>query len=244
VHCRLGQTAAALSLAIGLSAGGLAARAEGAPPPPESSAAPQRPSDRPGAGEAGAPAASAQVEQPAERRAGLMLGLGLAAVVGGATGYPNDVAKIDNADFYTNTGVGVGGHGGLWLGWALADWVTFGLTVSAGALSAGGDVVRFAGGGVRVELFPAWLLDGPWQDLGVLVDAGIGFGVADAAGTSGTPLIESGGASHFAAGLFYEGIRAWQFSMGPFVAFEHVWSQSMSRPLGCLGWRAVYYSGP
>ena len=237
---------AALSLAIGLSAGGAAARAEGAPAPPGSAASPDRPGDRTGAGEAAARTAmpSAPVEQPAERRAGVMLGLGVAAVVGGATGYPNDVAKIDHAEFYTNTGVGLGGHGGLWLGWALADWVTFGLTVSAGALGAGGDVLRFAGGGLRVELFPAWLLGGPWQDLGVLFDTGIGFGVADAAGTSGTPLIESGGASHFAAGLFYEGVRAWQFSMGPFIAFEHVWSPSMSRPLGCLGWRAVYYSGP
>jgi hypothetical protein len=233
-----------MSLAIALSAGGLAARAEGAPAPAGSAASPDRSENRPGDTQAAPSSASAPVEQPAERRAGLMLGLGVAAVVGGATGYPNDVAKIDHAEFYTNTGVGLGGHGGLWVGWAMADWVTLELTVSAGALGAGGDVVRFAGGGLRVDLFPAWLLGGAWQDVGVLVDAGIGFGVADQAGTSGSPLIESGGASHFAAGLFYEGIRAWQFSMGPFVAFEHVWSPSMSRPLGCLGWRAVYYSGP
>jgi hypothetical protein len=185
-----------------------------------------------------------EVEQPNLRRSGFMLGATVAAALGGASGYPNDVAKIDNADFYTNTGVGLGVHGGLSMGWAMADWVTFGLTVSGGAIRTGDHLVRFGAGGLGVNLFPAWWLGGPWQDLGVMLEAGIGFAVTDALGASGDPPIESGGASHFALGAFYEGIRAWQISMGPFAALDLTWSPSALRPLGVLGWRAVYYAGP
>ena len=244
VHCRLGPTAAGAWLAIILSTCGQAVAAEGIAG--SSNGSPDRaPGAAPAADTAaGVPAAAASIEPPDLRRSGTMLGLSALAVVGGASGYPNDVAKIDNAAYYANTGVGLGGGGGLWLGWALADWVTFGLTASGGAVSTADDLVRFAGGGLKVDVFPAWSLGGLWQELGVSLEAGIALAVADAHGTSGEPLIESGGASHFAVGVFYEGIRAWQISMGPFAALDLVWSPSMLRPLGCLGWRAVYYSGP
>jgi hypothetical protein len=212
---------------------GTAAAAEGDPPASTAGDAPS----------SAAPAA-VEVEQPALRRSGAMLGMTVAAALGGASGYPNDVAKIDTAAYYTNTGVGFGGGGGLFMGWAMADWVTFSMTVSGGALSTADHRVRYGGGGLEVDLFPAWSLGGAWQDLGVMLEAGIGFTVTDVLGSSGDPAIESGGASHFVLGAFYEGIRAWQFSMGPYAAMDLTWSPSAFRPLGCLGWRAVYYAGP
>jgi len=182
--------------------------------------------------------------RPWMRRDSFLVGLSIAAVIGGASGYPNDDLKIDRSEYYTNTGVGGGGSASLWLGYAMADWITFGLTVNGGVLSTGDYLVRFGGGGIRVDVFPGWPLGGEWRELGAFLDAGIGYALADVTGANADPVIDSGGNSHLGLGLFYERIRLWQFSMGPYAAFDYVWSKGASRPTGCLGWRTVYYAGP
>jgi len=173
-----------------------------------------------------------------------MVGLAVAGHVGGASGYPNDVEKIDREPYHTNTGAGLGGGAALWFGWAIADWVTFGLGISGGAVSTGDELVRSAAAGLRVDLFPGWPLGGPWQDVGAFFETGFGYTTTELAGEDADPLIESGGASHLAVGVFYEGIRAWQFSMGPLATVDLVWSPSVLRPVGWVGWRVAYYAGP
>jgi hypothetical protein len=78
----------------------------------------------------------------------------------------------------------------------------------------------------------------------VLLEPGLGFTTVEASEGGLDPLIESGGGSHISLGFFYEGLRAWQFSMGPYLAADLIWSASSFSPMGLLGWRAVYYAGP
>ena len=52
-------------------------------------------------------------ERPWLRRDGFLIGLGAAAVVGGASGYPNDNLKIDRPEFYTEHWRGRRRHGGV-----------------------------------------------------------------------------------------------------------------------------------
>jgi hypothetical protein len=57
-------------------------------------------------------------------------------------------------------------------------------------------------------------------------------------------LVDTGGASRVGFGLFYEGIRAWQISMGPFAGGDILWSPTALRPVALFGWRTVLYTGP
>ena len=178
-----------------------------------------------------------------QRRGGLLFGIALGPVVGTARGYPNDARKIDRSEFFTSTGVSGGGAGSAWLGVAFTDWLSFGLAGYGGLLVGGGDSTRFGALAFRVETFPGFALGGAWRDFGASVEAGVALATTTAKG-GGDDLIASGGASRFAFGLFYEGIRAWKVSMGPFAAVDVIWSPSATRPLAWIGWRTSLYAKP
>jgi hypothetical protein len=184
------------------------------------------------------------LDAPPHRRCGFNLGLHLGPMMGGATGYPNDALKIDRDEFRTDTGFALGGNLGIWIGITLADWFTVGLGPSFGRLRTGDTTTQFFAAGFHLDVFPAFGLGGAWEDLGVTLDAGLGATDTSNADDSEEILIDAPIASRFGVGGFWEGIRVWKLSMGPFASFDAMWSPTSLRPTAWLGWRTAFYAGP
>lgn len=179
-----------------------------------------------------------------DRRCGFSVGLLGGAMVGSAEGFPNDSLKIDRLTYFTETGAAGGGQGAGWLGVALVDWLVFGVEGHGGRTHSSDHLTTFFGGGLHLDAFPLYALGGQWQELGVSFSAGVATSKTVASAAPDVGLIESGGASRVGAGAFYEGIRLWKLSMGPFASYDQIWSQSAWRPTAWLGWRTAFYLGP
>ena len=181
---------------------------------------------------------------PSERRCGFTLGLGLGGLVGAASGYPNDALEIDREAYLTETGVSAGGSAGLWFGIALTDWFGVGLGAGFGSLTGPDHQTGFTSFGFHLDAYPAFAAGGAWRDLGLAIEAGLGFMQTTPSDDPDTILMESGAASRLAVGGFWEGIRPWKLGMGPFAMVDTMWSPSGSRPGGWFGWRINFYAGP
>lgn len=181
---------------------------------------------------------------PALRRSGFAAVVSFGAHLGAASGFPNDALQIDRPELETNTGFAIGGSPSLFVGGALADWVSFGLSGSVGRMVSADHQLDFFSIGFRTELFPAFSLGGAWQDVGLLLDTGLAFLGGTATADDSVTLIDSGGASRVGLGVFYEGFRVWKVSTGPFASFDVIWSPSSSRPTAWVGWRTSLYTGP
>jgi hypothetical protein len=179
----------------------------------------------------------------AERRCGFSFGLLAGAMIGGAEGYPNDLLKIDRDEFRSETGVAGGGQPGLWVGIALTDWIVIGLGGHLGRMVSSEHETDFWGGYFHVDAFPLYGLGGVGKELGFTLDAGVALSTTRLVETD-VDVIESGGASRVNVGAFYEGIRLWKLSMGPFASFDGVFSPSAFRPSAWVGWRTAFYLGP
>ena len=59
-----------------------------------------------------------------------------------------------------------------------------------------------------------------------------------------TKVIDAGTGSRVSLGVFYEGIRAWKLSMGPYLGADTIFSQSAVQPVASIGWRTAFYGGP
>jgi hypothetical protein len=187
--------------------------------------------------ETGAPVAS----PPAVRRSGVVVGISTGLALSSASGYPNDVAKIDLPEFEVDTGMGVNRGTAFWIGGALADWLTLSAGLSGGSyekngLSASGSILH-----LRIDAFPMFWRGGAWEDLGVSFLAGTGnFSVE-----RGDERVAQGEAtSAVGAGAFFEPIRFWQCSTGPELSYNHQFSRSISTHQFVIGWRLVLYGGP
>ncbi|AUX48336.1 uncharacterized protein SOCE26_098700 [Sorangium cellulosum] len=198
-------------------------------------------------GDTRAPAADPLLApRPAARRGGLAVGISAGLALGSAAGFPNDVQKIGYQRHYTETGVGIGGGGYVWIGGALADWLTFG-AAGGGHLLSAKDHGSLAGGFMfHTEVFPLFSLGGPWRDAGVAIDAGTGvaYTTADAAGDDDADAIDGALPARVGVGAFYEGIRLWKVSMGPWLYADYTWSSSVRQTGVYLGWRTALYTGP
>jgi hypothetical protein len=181
---------------------------------------------------------------PYQRRGGFVAGLSAGGMLASAAGFPNDPRKIGRQAYYTETGAGLGTSGSLWIGAALADWFTFGIGFAGGAFSANGDASGYGAFIFRVEAFPAWSLGGHWRDVGAMFEAGAGGATTTPSDDANTKLIDGGSASYIGAGAFYEGLRLWKVSSGPFAMADYMWSDSLRRPGMLVGWRAVLYTSP
>lgn len=182
--------------------------------------------------------------EPATRRAGFTLGLLVGAAGGQVSGYPNDVNKRGKAQYFADTGAAFGGGGTVFLGGALADWLVFGAGLSGARAQGNGIVVQGFTFTLHTEVFPLFPLGGAWRELGVAIDTGAGQYTGELEkkpSKDASPVIDSGAASRFAATLFYDGLRAWKLSAGPFVSFDYSWSSTMERPLFILGLRSALY---
>lgn len=205
--------------------------------------------DPPGKDEPGpARASKAEAEPawqtaPATRRSGFLLGVSLGMAIGKGAGYPNDARKIGRASSYAETDIGFGGSTIVWLGGALTDWLTFGVGLGGGGITAG-DLSAGAGAFIfRTEVFPAFAMGGKLRELGTYFEAGGGGGTITPKDDTNKLLADSGSASRIAFGGFYDGIRLWRVSMGPFVGVDYTWSETMRLGTIGLGWRTALYAG-
>jgi hypothetical protein len=178
----------------------------------------------------------------AERRSGLALGLAIGASLGSAAGFPNDPTKIGLARYYTDTGIGAGFGARAYAGFALRDFLVFGLTFGAMGMDAG-DTVFFGGSaGFHTEIYPLYSLGGRLRDLGIMAETGVGTAIVRPSGDPDTLLVDGGFASAVGLGVFYEGIRLGsKTGMGPFVSYDYLWSTSARGGAFVLGWRTAIY---
>lgn len=235
---------AALTLVLAASAPALAADPPAGAPDPATPATPATPD---------APAAAkpnpAQDPIVSTRRAGFTVGFTASLGVGDITGYPLDIAKRGKAEFRADTGTTAGANGAVWLGGALTDWLVFGVGLGGTYSQGNGTVVSGYTFLFRTEAFPLFWLGGFWREAGLAFDTGAGQITgelqdkpAGAAGKQIAPVIDSGAASRVGVSVFYDGLRLWKLSTGPFVAFDYTWSASLDQPLFLVGLRTSLYA--
>ena len=174
------------------------------------------------------------------RRSDFTIGTAGGFGFGRASGYPNKVDQIDNKAYRSNTKLGLGSGGLIWLGVAFNDYLTFGLGMGQLELT-GND--RTASAGVfafHVDAYPLFDVDKNLQDLGVF--ANVGTGPLSIKG--GPDDAEGGLMSYLEGGVAYERLRLWRIGIGPSASLVHMWSQSATLTGALVGVRLAFYSGP
>jgi hypothetical protein len=180
---------------------------------------------------------------PWEYRGGFAVGLVMGLGLGASNGFPADSAKIGRSEFYTESGLGLAGMGGLWIGGALSDWLTFGLGGGYSNILQADTKNPAPYGFFSVDVYPLYPLGDGWRDLGLMTQIGLAFARTDAAETD-ERLIDGNGASYVFAGAAWEGIQLWKIKMGPFLGAHYIFSQTMRRPAAMLGFRTTLYTLP
>ncbi len=180
---------------------------------------------------------------PYEHRGGFAVGLIAGAGVGASNGFPADTRKIGRAEFYTESGLGLATTGTLWIGGALADWLTFGIGGGFGMILNDETVSPAPTLIFHSDVYPLYSLGGAWRNLGATLDFGFGFATTEDAETE-QRLIDAGGASHIFAGVLFEGIEFWKIKMGPFAGVHYLFSETIRRPAAILGFRTSLYTLP
>ncbi len=179
---------------------------------------------------------------PSTRRSDLAVGLVFAPFVGLASGYPNDITKLDDPEHRSTTGFGFGGAVTLWAGGAIRDWFTLGLGVGGEQLN--GPMVSATSGVIffHIDSYPLYALGGEYENVGLTTDFGLAF--AKLKGDAGE-LASSGSGSSIAAGVFWEGLR-WgnHVSAGPGLLYQVQFSDSLMQNAGMLALRVTLYGGP
>jgi hypothetical protein len=176
----------------------------------------------------------------AKRRSDVAIGFTGGVGFGRASGYPNELDKLDDPAYRSNTKLGVGGANLLWLGVAFNDYLTFGVgfggfTLSGNDRSAKAQLFAF-----HVDTYPLFDVGENFKDLGVFGNVGTGpFKI-----TGGPNEANGGAVSYLEAGVVYERLRLWRFGIGPSVSLIHTWSESITSTSGLIGVRAAFYGGP
>ena len=174
------------------------------------------------------------------RRADFTIGTSGGFGFGRASGYPNKVDQIDDKAYRSNTKLGVGSGGLIWLGVAFNDYLTFG--VGGGQFSLTGND-RTASAGVfafHVDAYPLFSVDKNLQDLAVFANVGTG----PLKITGGPDEAEGGLMSFLEGGVAYERLRLWRIGIGPSASLIHMSSQSATLTGALVGVRLAFYSGP
>jgi len=178
----------------------------------------------------------------ASYRSGFQLGVSFGLGPGAANGYPADARKIGRAEHYTESGIGLGTYGALWLGGALADGFAFG--VGAGGGTIGGSDTTSSEWNILFhgDVYPLFSLGDAYRDLGVAFEAGTAF--ATTRNDDDDVVIDGNGSAYVSAGVFWEGLSFWQVRSGPFVGVHYLFGETIRRPLALAGFRATLTSGP
>lgn len=176
----------------------------------------------------------------AKRRSDFTLGASAGLALGRAVGYPNEIDKIGEKAYRSNTKFGVGSGQLVWLGVAFNDYLSFGLGMGGIALS-GNDRDATAGLFVfHVDAYPLFDVHPALQDLGAF--ANLGTGPLEIEG--GAEKAEGGLMAYVEGGVVYERLRLWRFAIGPSASVVHMWSESARLTGAMVGARIAFYGGP
>jgi len=106
------------------------------------------------------------------------------------------------------------------------------------------NLLKSSGRGIffPAERFPLFSLGGALRDMGVGLEAGTGG--ATTVDDDEEVLIDGGGAAYVSATVFWEGLELWRIRSGPFVGVHYMWSDTVRRPMGLVGFRTTLYTGP
>lgn len=183
---------------------------------------------------------SEKLHMKSTRRSDFTIGTSGGFGFGRASGYPNEVQKIGDDSYRSNTKLALGSGGLTWLGVAFNDYLTFGIGMGGFSLS-GNDREASAGiFGFHVDAYPLFSVDKNLQDLGVFTNVGTG-----PLKIKGAPEEADGGLlSYIEGGVVYERWRLWRFGFGPSVSVLHMWSDSAELTGALVGARLAFYSGP
>lgn len=185
------------------------------------------------------------VDQPPQRRGGVVLGLSYGVGLGASAGYPNDSSLIGDSNYYSASGLMTGAGGGLFVMGALSDYLNFGFWFGSATFANKDWHSTGEGGGFRVEGFPLFSLGRGFRDLAVFTQLGIG-------GTDlvykGKPGVSSDGVeSFFGAGLFYEfwlcRALGGHLALGPSLEYDAIVTEPIERHGALLGVRFAWYGG-
>ena len=182
-------------------------------------------------------------------RGGLVIGLANGFATGTASGYPNDLQKIDDPRYYSAGGFMVGQAGGGFVMGAFARQLNFGIWMAQGNVWSASNRWRSRGGGAgfRVEVFPfGWFMP-KLRDLGVMGQFGVGSGDLKPTDTTSTWPGAEGVQSYLAVGVFQEFVFAHpgktRWVVGPSIEYQLVSSRPFERSTLMIGVRAAFYSG-
>lgn len=176
----------------------------------------------------------------ARRRSDFTIGTSGGLGFGRASGYPNEIQKIGDSDYRSNTQLALGSGGLTWLGVAFNDYVTFGIGFGGFSLSGNGREASAGVFGFHIDTYPLFALDENLQDLGVFTNLGTG-----PLTIKGGPEKADGGLlSYVEGGVVYERWRLWRFGFGPSVSVLHMWSDSATLTGALVGGRLAFYGGP
>ena len=179
--------------------------------------------------------------QVAKRRSGFVAGLTLGLAAGSASGYPNELAKIDDPLYKRNTGGAFGGINRLWIGGALTDYLVFGLGFAGMGLKHDQTTAQGSAFIFHVEGYPLFYRGGVFQDLSVFGD--FGAGGMKITGND-RPEADGGLMSVLGFGVGYEPLRFWKFTFGPAVEYWHWWSQTVTLNAVSAEARLTLVTGP
>jgi hypothetical protein len=177
----------------------------------------------------------------AQVRSDVVIGARIAPAWGWVRGYPNEASKIDQPQYLQNTHSAGGMDYQLYIGGALRDWFTFALGIES--LSVKGNSLIASGGlySLRSYVYPAWSLGGPWRNLGVALDCGIG---AMTIKTGGVQVADGGAIGVAGFEAFHETLRLGGFAFGPALGYRQILSPSLNGNVLYFGLHSAFYTGP
>jgi len=181
---------------------------------------------------------------PAERRAGLVLGVAPGIAFAGASGYPNNTRLIGNPDFYSESPLLVGHSTSYFLMGAFTDYASFGPMVNIATFESEKWKSTGLAIGFRAEIFPLIKLAPTFADTSIYGQAGVGSTELRAKG----PFPSADGTSSFAGlGLHHEfrlfRLLGGHFSGGPYVEYNAIFAPGAERHWAALGLRVAWYGG-
>lgn len=197
-------------------------------------------------------------------RSDFTAGIGLGIGFGSASGYPNEVAKMDDPRYKADTGFGGGNAASLWLGVAFRDWLVFGVgfhpytiqnsecpaVVGENSELPGNCIAAFgAAFMLHLEAYPFFYQSPALEKLGIFTEMGAGprsikKGIVEDQRVRQATVAEGGAMAFMSLGVVYEAIRLGHFAMGPYLQGSHEWSETLRADQLVLGFRAVFYGGP
>jgi hypothetical protein len=197
-------------------------------------------------------------------RSDFTAGMGLGIGFGSASGYPLEVAKMNDPRYLADTGFSGGNAFSAWLGVAFRDWLVFGVgfhpyTIQSSACpflvgensTLPGDCAASFGASfmLHVEAYPFFYQSPALEKLGVFTEMGAGprtikKGIKEGSEVRQATIADGGAMAFLSLGVVYEAIRLGHFAMGPYIQGSHEFSETLRADQIVLGFRAVYYGGP